>query len=328
MRIRKAGKINDRLWYLGREESGVYILEGRDCSIMINGGFSFILPDVLAQMRDFEIDAQKIKKILILHSHFDHAGIAPYFRRARPDITFYASAPAWKVFAMPKAMEVMNRFSRISAKWMGVESLLDAYDMDWRGDVGGTAIGEGNRIDLGGVALGILDTPGHSHCSITAYEADEELLFASDAVGVAYRDMTFPSMNTDVNQYLHSLLKLKPLPVACVCADHYGYITGKEAAGFVDITIEEGRKWKDRFETCCRRHSGDIDAAGKEMTALFVREYPDYLIAPEILEGVFRQMMKSVAGKASDPRYFPARHEKGSNPCEDQPDDEQDFTKS
>jgi hypothetical protein len=40
----------------------------------------------------------------------------------------------------------------------------------------------------------------------------------------------------------------------------------------------------------------DIDAAGKEMTALFVRDYPDYLIAPEILEGVFRQMMKSVTG--------------------------------
>lgn len=296
MRVRKAGKINDRLWYLGREESGVYILEGRDCSIMINGGFSFILPDVLSQIKEFGIDVQKIKKILVLHSHFDHAGIVPYFKRTRPDITFYASAPAWKVFAMPKAMDIMNSFSRISAQRMGLESVLDAYDMNWRGDVEGKAVGEGDRIDLGGVALEIMDTPGHSRCSITAYEPDRRLLFASDAVGVAYRDKTFPSMNADVGQYLESLQKLKPLSVACVCADHYGYITGAEAAGFVDLTIKEGEKWKARFEACCRRHGGDIDAAGKEMTDLFFQECPDYLIPPEILEWVFRQMMKSVAG--------------------------------
>jgi glyoxylase-like metal-dependent hydrolase (beta-lactamase superfamily II) len=296
MRIREAGKINDHLWYLGREESGVYVLEGRDSSILINCGFSFILPDVLSQMKQFEINAGKIKKILMLHSHFDHAGIAPYFRRMRPDIEFYASAPAWKVFAMPKAIEIMNRFSRISASRMGCDDVLDAYDMDWHDDLRGTALGEGDRIDLGGVVLEIIDTPGHSHCSITAYERNEGLLFASDAVGVAYKDMTFPSMNKNVEQYLQSLEKLMPLPVACVCADHYGYITGDEAARFVHVTFEEGRKWKSRFEACCRRHGGDVDAAAREMTELFLRECPDYLIAPEILEWVFRQMLKSVAG--------------------------------
>lgn len=298
MRIREAGKINDHLWYLGLEESGVYILEGRDCSIMINGGFSFILPDVLAQMKRFGIDAGKIKKFLMLHSHFDHAGIAPYFRRSRSDISFYASKPAWKVFAMPKAIEVMNRFSRISANRIGREDVLDACDMDWRSDMEGTAVGEGDRIDLGGVVLEIMETPGHSHCSIAAYEPDRELLFASDAIGVAYRDTIFPSMNTNVAQYLQSLQKLRPLPVACICADHYGYITGEEAIRFVDLTLEAGREWKDRLEICCHRHGGDIDAAGKEMTELFIRECPDYLIAPEILEWVFRQMMKSVAASA------------------------------
>ena len=51
MRFRKAGKITDHLWYLGREESGTYYLEGQDGAILINGGLSYILPDVLAQMK-------------------------------------------------------------------------------------------------------------------------------------------------------------------------------------------------------------------------------------------------------------------------------------
>ena len=52
MRFREAGKITDHLWYLGREESGTYYLEGRDGAILINGGLSYILPDVLAQMKE------------------------------------------------------------------------------------------------------------------------------------------------------------------------------------------------------------------------------------------------------------------------------------
>ena len=79
MRFRQAGKITDHLWYLGLEEAGVYALEGGDGFILINGGLSYILPNVLEQMKTFGIDAKKIKKFLILHSHFDHVGIVPFF---------------------------------------------------------------------------------------------------------------------------------------------------------------------------------------------------------------------------------------------------------
>ena len=40
MRSRNAGRIGERLWYLGREESGVYLLEGDVCSLIISGGMS------------------------------------------------------------------------------------------------------------------------------------------------------------------------------------------------------------------------------------------------------------------------------------------------
>ena len=40
MHIRNPGKVRDGLWYLGHEESGVYLLEGRDESMVISGGMS------------------------------------------------------------------------------------------------------------------------------------------------------------------------------------------------------------------------------------------------------------------------------------------------
>ena len=47
MRVRKPGKVRDGLWYLGREESGVYLLEGREDAMILNGGMNYIVPDVM-----------------------------------------------------------------------------------------------------------------------------------------------------------------------------------------------------------------------------------------------------------------------------------------
>ncbi|MGD9322166.1 MAG: hypothetical protein PVH99_19490, partial [Desulfobacteraceae bacterium] len=74
MRIRKPGKIGEHLWYLGCEESGVYLLESQDESMIISGGLSYILPSVLQQISEFGIKEDRIRKFLILHAHFDHVG--------------------------------------------------------------------------------------------------------------------------------------------------------------------------------------------------------------------------------------------------------------
>jgi glyoxylase-like metal-dependent hydrolase (beta-lactamase superfamily II) len=295
MRFRKAGKIVDNLWYLGRGESGTYYLEGKNGAVMINGGLSCILPDVLKQMKEFDLNPTKVTKFLVLHSHFDHAGIVPYFKRTYPEIEVLASAAAWNIFAMPKAITIMNSFGQMSARQMGVEETLKGYDVEWRDDITGTAIGEGSKIDLGGVTLHILETPGHTNCSITAYEPNMKTLFPSDAAGIPYRDLLFPSMNTNAIQFLESLEKMKPLSVAIFCADHYGYITGDEAATIIDKSIEEGRKWKSYLEDYYRKNGGDIDASAKALTDFFYKGFPGYFIAPDILEGVFKQMFKFIA---------------------------------
>ena len=295
MRFRTAGKIADNLWYLGREEAGVYVLEGRNSSVLINGGLSYILPDVLKQMKDFGINIEKIGKILILHSHFDHVGVIPYFKRIYPQIEIYASEPAWKLFNMQKYVDVMNTFSRLSAKQAGAEEGIKGLDLDWRDDITGRIISGGDKIDLGGAVLDIVYTPGHTHCSITAYEPNLKAMFASDGGGIPYLDTSFPSMNTNMAQFLESLETLKPYPVQYLCADHYGYITGDEAGRFIDLTLSEGRKWKAYMEDVYRKFNGDIDAASKATNEFFYKEMPGYFIAPDILEGVFKGMFKYIS---------------------------------
>jgi len=294
MRIRQAGKVAEHLWYLGRKESGVYLLEGKNDWVMINGGITFILPDVLRQMKEFGIDPGKIGKIVILHSHFDHVGVVPYFKRTWPHIEVCASRRSWEILNMPKAVETANAFSRLVAREMKADEALVKYDLDWRDDISGTALAGGDRIELGNRSLTILDTPGHSSCSISAYEPGMKALFPSDAVGIPYDRTAFPSGNSDYTQYQKSLELLKPLPVSYLCADHYGFVTGEEAAGFVDLTIGEARKMRSEMETVYREKK-DLDASARAMTALFYERSPDYFLSAEILEGVFKQMVKHIA---------------------------------
>ena len=144
MRIRKPGKIRERLWFFGREESGVYLLDGKEGAMLISGSMSYIVPDLLQQFKVFGIHEEKITKLLILHSHFDHVGIVPFFKRRQPGMVVYASQRAWEILQMKKAVKTINEFSRDVAKRMGREDVYSTLDLEWRKDVTGKTVREGN----------------------------------------------------------------------------------------------------------------------------------------------------------------------------------------
>jgi len=102
-------------------------------------------------------------------------------------------------------------------------------------------------------------------------------------------------MNTNIDQFLDSLEKLRPLKVNLFCADHYGYITGEEAKTVVSRTVEESLKLKTLLYETYRRNASDIDEAAREITSSFYQQMPGYFIAPEIFEGVFKQIFKYIA---------------------------------
>lgn len=294
MRIRKPGKIRDQLLFLGSEESCVYLLEGRDESMLVSGGLSYLVPEILKQFGEFHIDETRITKLLILHAHFDHVGIVPFFKRRNPKLEILASARGWEILQMPKAIQTINEFSRSIARRRGKEGVLAAYDLDWKEDITGIPVSEGNRIDLGNLEVLMIETPGHSSCSISAYVPKLGALFASDAGGIPYRDMIHASGNSKFTQYQQSLEKLKDLNVEYVCADHYGYVAGEEARGFIQQTISAARQERSIMEEAYRR-TGDIQIAAKELTSAYYHKHPDWVVSPEIVEGVYRQMLRHIA---------------------------------
>src|SRR3990172_9146099 len=294
VRIRKPGRVKEGLWFLGREETGVYLLEGKQESMIISGGMSYIVPDLLQQMTDFNIDEGRITKLLILHAHFDHIGIVPFIKRRLSQTEVYASERAWEILKMEKAIRTINEFSRTVARRMRMEEVYSVYDLEWRDDITGKVVHDGDRIDLGGVTVSVLEIPGHSSCSIAAYVPEWKALFPTDGGGIPFQETIITSGNSNYTRYQESLEKLKDLEVDYYCADHYGYMTGEEARQFVPKTIEIAKKHRAEIEEAYRS-TGDVDEAAKAMVNSFYDENRGYFLSPEIFLDVYRQMVRHIA---------------------------------
>lgn len=294
MNCQNPGKVCDGLWYLGRPESGVYLLEGRHGSIIISGGMSYLVPDLLHQFDEFGLDEGRIRGMIILHAHFDHIGIVPFFHRRNPGLKIYGSARAWQILSESKNIDTINQFSRRLTERMKIHVPYTADQLDWPTGWSGETISEGDVIDLGNREIQIFETPGHSSCSISAYIPQMRALFPSDGGGIPYKGTIIASANSNFTLYLESLKKMEMLQIDYLCADHFGYICGNEAKSYISASIDLAIKERARLEDIYRR-SLDIDAAAREMACSFIEANPDYFLTLEIYEGVCRQMMRHIA---------------------------------
>ena len=292
MRIKKAGFICDGLWYLGTEESCVYLLEGTKSSAIISAGLSYILPEYLEQIDTWKINKKKIEHVIILHAHFDHVGLVPFLKRKWPHLKIYASRRGWEVLANPKAQAVFTAFTlKVLNRVRGNADVLSGLDWQWRDDVCGETLGQGSRLNLGDSTIEIYETPGHSSCSISAYVPHLRALFPSDAAAIPYRDEYVIAAGSSFEKFKKSLVSLEALKVDFLCADHYGYIKGEEAGHYISRSKSAMDQMIDMLLQALSEEAC-VENAAKRLVARHFEKRPDYFVAPEILLGTYTQMLK------------------------------------
>ncbi|MBW2087041.1 MAG: MBL fold metallo-hydrolase, partial [Deltaproteobacteria bacterium] len=99
MRITEPGRVTDRIFFLGRTESCIYLVDGGEENALIGGGMVYAAFEIPKQIQNFGIKEDRIRRIVILHAHFDHVGCIPYFKKRWPWAKVTASARAKEMFA-------------------------------------------------------------------------------------------------------------------------------------------------------------------------------------------------------------------------------------
>jgi len=295
MNIAQPGPLSDQLLFLGDEKVCMYLLMG-ERFLILGGGMSYVVPTVEAQMDRFGVDRDRIMGMVMLHSHFDHCGAAPYFQQAYPHWEIMGSKGTAKVFGMEKAAKNIARLDKATRERYGVDERFQDILLDFHAPNLTRALKEGDRIDLGGgLEVTILETPGHSKCSITAYAPGLNLLFPSDAAPLpVMKDGGFVVMaNDNLPIYLQSLERMAALSADGVCYEHRGAILGPGAKTALDESLRLTKEKVGFYRKALASGADKKELARSEIKKILENSRFG-LITEEILMQVCLSMLESV----------------------------------
>ena len=294
MIIDQPGRVSGRITLLGRKESCVYLLDGGVEYALIGGGMAYIIPDVLAQIKQFGIREDAITRIIILHTHFDHVGIVPFFKTRLPHAAVCSSTKGRAMLMRPDAIGSILSFNRflLDREWPGAPQEdfglpFDRIEID-------EVLTDGQCMAVGDLTLQVLEVPGHSSCSIAVYCPEEKALFASDAGGIPFDGKVFCAANSNFNQYQESLERMSHLDTSIHCAEHYGALTDDDARNFMARSMESARITRIIIADTLLE-TGDVNQTVQEVTDLLMKESSGYFQPREIMEMVVGQMTRFLA---------------------------------
>ena len=253
-----------------------------------------IVPDILEQLGVFGIEESTITRLLILHTHFDHCAIAPFFAKRWPQLRVVTSKRGKDLLANPKVVDSISFLCKTAIAQAGMEEKAEALNLIFDGLEFQETVDGGDRVSWGGVELEIIDAPGHSSDSIAAYMPSEKALFASDAGGIPFGDDVFAAGNSNFTKYQETLERFNEYDVDIHLAEHYGAFTGEDAKNFMPKSIAAAKEMRKLLEESYAR-TRDVEESTRELTDLIMKRAPDYFLPREVMAMVIGQMMKYIA---------------------------------
>jgi ribonuclease/clavin/mitogillin len=161
--------------------------------------------------------ALKLSHIIVTHHHIDHCGGAHALRQATGAAVCLHPTEArllsdWRAVAPPDVdllIEPQTMAERLGA-WRRATAQTTADHL----------VEGGDTLQVGGVTIEVIDTPGHTMGSISLYLREEGVLFTGDTVLGLGTVAIFPPPHGDMALYMQSLERLKTYDATLLCPGH------------------------------------------------------------------------------------------------------------
>jgi glyoxylase-like metal-dependent hydrolase (beta-lactamase superfamily II) len=215
---------------LGTHSFPAYLSMG-DYGMIIEGGTGATAAIITEQIEELGIEPERIKYLVLTHTHTDHIGAVPHLKRLWPHLKLVAGAVAAKLLQREELIKEFLQGDRDIAEIMiskGEIAKLPPELEDYAFEVD-LVVKEGDRLDLGsGIAWTIYETPGHSHCHISLYEEKEKTLIIGDVTGfyVPEKDVFWPNYFQSLETYCNSIRKLSTLSAQRGALSHNCVVEG------------------------------------------------------------------------------------------------------
>jgi 2-aminobenzoylacetyl-CoA thioesterase len=283
------GKVTDRITLLGRRESCVYLLDGITEYAILGGGMTYIVPDVQNQVAETRIDEKLISRLIIHHTHFDHVGIIPFFKKKWPWASVTASARGAGQLAKPAVIDAIKGINCMVLATSGLADHADELGLNFDNIPVEDMPGDGETRRIGDLTLEFIMVPGHSTCSIAVYVPELKALFASDAGGIPFEGRVFAAANSNFDLYQTSLDKMAGYDVDFHGAEHYGAFTGEDARSFIPKSIKAAIETRKMIEDSLKE-TNSASITSEEITDWIAANAGRYFLPRDVLKMVVDQM--------------------------------------
>jgi glyoxylase-like metal-dependent hydrolase (beta-lactamase superfamily II) len=241
--------------------TGAFLVQA-DRTALIETGPKSTVDNVFAGLAEKGID--RLDWILVTHIHLDHAGAAGTIARRFPEATVGVHEVGAPHLADPT--KLWSSAARIYGDemerlWGGIDPLPEDRIR---------AIGDGDKIDLGGTVLQAVETPGHAYHHHAYLDDSGGTLFAGDALGVRLPDIptvrpATPPPEFHLEKAIASIERLRELRPESLCLTHYGPPLDASVDEICNDAVDGLRRWGEWVELA-REETNDLDRAAELVT--------------------------------------------------------------
>lgn len=230
----KPSLILDNVHLIPDEMFPLYLIKGKrnfliDCAILSR---SKIIDNAIQEL----LKPHPLHDVLLTHSHYDHTGALSLLQKKYP-FRILCSNRTKEILSNPDAIvfidEMNQKFKKI---------LNDSSPTHFTRPEQISTVKEGDRIELeNGQYLEVLETPGHTRCSLSFFLMPQKVLFCGDAAGIIEKNGGIkPLFLSSYNQYELSLRKLSTLNAIILALPHNRFIKGQEKiSAFLSDSLQE-----------------------------------------------------------------------------------------
>ncbi len=226
--------ITDNFFMLGATPYQVYLFKGDNEAAIFDGGIGPVGPLVGKQLEKLGIDPGLVKQVAITHAHPDHVMAVPTFRELFPGVAVSASELAAVTLQNEKAVGFFAKVdAALTAALTKNGTITQAdYPKPFEGPniLLDRVVKQGDKIEVGSASFDVLETPGHSDCSLSFHEPTQKILIIGDVSGyyVPADHYWWPNYFTGYASYMGSMERLAALDAEVLCLCHNAVITGAE----------------------------------------------------------------------------------------------------
>ena len=212
------------------------LIMGSEKTVLIDCGMAFCAEKMEENVKK-ELGSRPLDYVILTHTHYDHIGGLPYLRKVWPELTSYGAAYGKKVLEKDSALKRIKSLSSIA--WKQYRPQKDEPNVLMEGMKIDQAIGENDVISLGDKEIHIVETPGHTTCSISLLLEPEQIFFPSETSGVYIGNgIIRTGMLKSCRQTIASIEKCSKIKAKYIIGPHYGQVPDRDAEKYWELAME------------------------------------------------------------------------------------------